>query len=200
MSGYPGVWWVEGGMAAKACASFEFDTRVDGVAVHVECEVLNMGVVICNFSVGRRAYSFRLSKFSGSGQMPFIAKFFDVYTDGATYGRLVRKKDIPDALLYQSPTQKIAMLERATRDVFVCLSDVVEKHGREIINYAIWHRENVKDDDTYGWTICYMTCCAVIHADFMAGAVRYDRVGFTRPKDDEVAARRKRHADDNDMQ
>ena len=155
---------------AKAYASFAFDVRVDGVPAHVECEVLTMGVVICNFSLGRRAYTFKLSKFSGGGQFAFTEKFLRVYSDGAVYGRIIQKKET--TTIHQTPAQKTAMLERTTRDVFACLSEIVSRHGREIINYAIWHRENVKDDDTYEWIVCYMTCCAIVHSDFMAGSVR----------------------------
>lgn len=170
-------------------AEFAFDARIDGAATRVSCGVLPVGSVVCNFSVGRRAYEFRLTKCSGGGAYAFLSRFVQVYPDRETYGGFVRlDPDDVDLCIQQTPAQKLRMLERMARDVIACLSDIVGRHGREIVNYAIWYRENVRDDDTYSWLVCYMACCGIIHCNYMAGTVTYDRVGFVPADHDVVAA------------
>ncbi len=167
---------------------FAFDTRVVDSPVHVECSVENSGVVTCNFSYMGRPYTFRLTKWSGGGLRAFHDVFFEQYPDSsAVYGRWITAYS--DCQLRQTPEQKMHMMERVTRDVFSCLSDIVASSQRSVLDYAVWFRENKRSDDTYAWLVTYVTCCAIVHSNFLAGNAVFPDVRFQGGPTDEVAER-----------
>ena len=185
------------------CGEFAIDVRVADSPVHVECSVESSGVVVCNFSCMRRPYTFRFTAWS-VWPIAFHDAFFKQYPgSSAVYGRWVTERD--SSQLHQTPEQKMHMFERATRDVFACLSDIVERNRKSVLGYAVWFRENVRGDSTYAWLVTYVACCAIVHSNFLARDVTFPDIRFQSSGTDEVADRvgresagfqRKRGADD----
>lgn len=131
------------------------------------------------FTYMHRPYEFEMTKWSGTGQASFLLRINEYYSNHPTapqsFGTVAA-----DGTPTVDHNQRIAAAVRAAEDVFLTLNLILDVHGREILDYAVWYRERHPEVDTYAKLITLVTCHCIIHSDFLAGTVAYELVQFTR--------------------
>jgi len=172
-------------MAAKGpWRQFTLDVQLAEVKTHVDVQVEINNITTCNFFYLRHNYTFRITKWSGGGYWSFMEKFLPVYAiDAASrlkYGEVQRDPATGNEQMVQDQDQRVECLMQATKDIFDCLNDIIVKHQRSVVDYALWYREKQRDDDTYSHLITLVTCHCIVHSDFMYGNVNFDLVKFTK--------------------
>ena len=71
----------------QVMGAFSFVTDIgDAKGVGVSCDCTTTGVVTATFNYARTSYTFRVTKWSGSGLRQFFDRFYTVYRDAAAYG------------------------------------------------------------------------------------------------------------------
>jgi hypothetical protein len=73
--------------------------------------------------------------------------------------------------------QRLNILKYATRDVFICIEQIISCQYRSLHDYCVYHqkRENLC---TYEGYIHFIACYCLIHSNFLAPTVHFDLVEF----------------------
>eukprot|EP00047_Mylnosiga_fluctuans_P008824 m.260289 g.260289 ORF g.260289 m.260289 type:complete len:109 (-) comp23497_c0_seq1:138-464(-) len=82
-----------------------------------------------------------------------------------------------DGAITYSPRQKELALEQGVKDVIDAISDMVKVYGREVVTYAVYHRERYsimsKDRPSYNEFITWIACRFLTDTRFMPPAVSW---------------------------
>jgi hypothetical protein len=160
--------------------SLSVSVDISGRTVEALVEIRTISrVTAINFNYGRREYEFDVTKWSGNG-LSKLQKLFFAYAarDPDTFGERVVDDD---GYLVSRPltsTQKRNIVFQASVDVMTTLSKIVTTHGRDVLDYAVWYRENKKFEAEMGYSsyITMRTCHCIVHQDFEAGSKTYELV------------------------
>ena len=67
---------------------------------------------------------------------------------------------------------------QAAKDVMSTLGKILKVHGRAVLGYAIWYRQNHEGSLTHSAYITRDTCHQIAHINFMAPNVQWTLVRF----------------------
>lgn len=110
----------------------------------------------------------------------FIPLFYATPRDAALFGQPTFDES---GMLVSAPTtaQKAEAVVQACKDILMCVSQILAVHGRGVLDYAVWYRENKTEEDTYedytGITRLAVQC--IVHTNFLAPSVTWEVVKFT---------------------
>lgn len=67
---------------------------------------------------------------------------------------------------------------QAAKDVMITLGKILKIHGRAVLEYAIWYKQNHEGSQTHSEYITRVTCYQIAHTTFMAPNVELTLVRF----------------------
>jgi hypothetical protein len=131
-----------------------------------------------SFIYMRTPYQFDITKWSGQGVRKLTELFFaHTARDPGTFGTAITYDDQERATsLPLTPTQRRNVIFQASIDILTCLSKIVHVHQRQVLDYAVWYREQKAKGDSYRSYITLITCHCIVHSEFMSGSVQYELV------------------------
>jgi Rad3-related DNA helicase len=150
-----------------------FETILGEVKTQVNYEILQTYESKFSFTYLRDPYTFTISKWSRRGFAYFVSLFFERIRDETLFGKMDQ-----DGNYQGSPQQKYHVILQACMDIMTCLNKILIVHKKEVLDYAVWYRENTKESDTYSKYITLCTCHSIVHSEFMTGDVTYELVEF----------------------
>jgi hypothetical protein len=144
--------------------------------IHIHNTARSTNIV---FNYMRNSYQFDITKWSGKGFRTLMKLFFShTQRDPVHFGEVQYDGEgfiISDPL---TPTQRRNIIFQASVDILICLSKIVSTHQRQVLDYAVWYREQKRSDQTYRSYITVLTCHSIVHNQFMSGSVQYEIVEF----------------------
>ena len=159
-----------------------------GSKITANISINNVNAARIHFVLKNNPYEFNITKWGGRGLSPFATKFHEFYelqterlglasTDEyfEQYGEM-NKDGVPDL---SDRTKNLNIITRAIADVFDGINRIYNEHGRGMLDYAVWHRENLPQEDDYGSQIMKISAHCIVHSDLMAPNVIWQRVLFT---------------------
>jgi hypothetical protein len=144
--------------------------------------VTNSYALHANFTLGGRAYTFSMSRWSGRGLSKFLPLFFEYKDrDNDTYGVV----DVSDNgyEFRMNTAQKLQVILQAARDVVRTIDMIFEVHGRGIVDYCIWYRETHESVETYAKYVTVVACHCVVHSKLLAPQITWQLVTFPDGED-----------------
>ena len=84
-----------------------------------------------------------------------------------------------DGRITASPEQRLNCIKQGCLDIMKCVEKILIVHGRGILDYAVWHRERLTNEDNYGTYIMRIACHSIVHSDFMAPNITWEMVEFS---------------------
>ena len=144
--------------------------------------VTNSYALHANFTLGGRAYTFSMSRWSGRGLSKFLLLFFEYKDrDNDKYG-VVDVSD--DGCEFRINTcQKLQVILQAAHDVVKTIDMIFDVHGRGIVDYCIWYRETRESVETYAKYITVVACHCVVHSKLLAPQIMWELVVFSDGED-----------------
>lgn len=122
-------------------------------------------------------YAFDVTKWRARGLRNLMINFLENRNvPVASFGQLDN-----DGLPTQvTPDQKMCIVIQAMKDVLQTVSQILLKHGRGILDYAVWYRENGPNDagTPYQKYITEIACHCIVHTSFIAPRVDWELVLF----------------------
>lgn len=111
-----------------------------------------------------------------------LARFGDCSDFGTRMVEQLSEKEVKFSTV-RSDQQTINILKYATMDVFTCAEQIITKHRRSVLDYAIHHRE-LNQQATYQEYIHLVACHCLVHSNFHAPNVVYAPVDFCTEEED----------------
>jgi hypothetical protein len=158
----------------------EMTTQIGGIFARASISVFMNYAANIDFVVHGKPYTFSVTKWSRNGMANFMRLFFSLPRDTAVFGRLVLD-EAGEAVSVPNTAQKTAAVIQACKEMLHTVGLFLENHGRAILDYAVWYRENHSEEDTYAQYITKIAAHCVVHSNFMAPSVQWPLVLFTPP-------------------
>lgn len=150
-----------------------FTCTLVGNSTPVSVDIMTSFAATVNFSFLGHPYMFSVTKWSRRGQAQFYSIFHEVQRDEDLFGTLEA-----DGTVKKTTEQKLNCIVQAIKDVMFCLNIITETHQRSVLDYAVYFREKVPDDDTYGHYITLITCHCIVHQHFIYPSAQFTVVKF----------------------
>lgn len=165
----------------------ELDVNLLGAPTHVQITVTQSYAATINFTLFGKPYTFTITKWQARGQANFIRLFYSLPRDANVFGAPMFNDE---GMLVQAPSvrQKTQAIIQACQDVLACVNAIFHRHGRSLLDYAVWYRERHPEEDTYSQYITKITAHCIVHADLLAPNVAWELVLFTPPAAPAAAA------------
>jgi hypothetical protein len=180
-----------------------FQENILGNLTHVTITIDNTFKASIDFTLLGRPYSFTITSWASRGQQRFLETFHTINApkDPHLYGVMVVSPDgskafyddntdinvQADGSLLVGPSaialtkvKKVNSIERACRDIIICLNMIGQVHQRSVLEYCIWYREQPHTWN-YSETITHATASCVVHSDFMSPNIQWTLVEFPPP-------------------
>lgn len=164
---------------AFAAFQLEVDVNVNlsgtDVVAHVAIDRTYAATI--DFLFYGKPYHFSVTKWSRGAFATFIKLFHQAAArDPALYGTAIY--DEFGDLVAPGPNgaQKLAAIVQGCKDVLECVGRILAAHGRGVLDYCVWYRENHREEDTYAKYIAKIASHNVVHANFLAPAIVWDVV------------------------
>ena len=155
-----------------------FVVTLQGSQVACSYTVHHDYAVALEFNLRGKPYSFRLTKWKQKGQATFMPLFFNhCARDQAAFGTLTYSADMLPSY-QQTEAQHVAVVVQATKDVMLCLDQIVHAFERSVLDYAVHYREKHQETDTYAQYITLVCCHCITHSDFLAPQVTWPLLQF----------------------
>lgn len=157
------------------------DVPFQNATLRVQLQIMSNYRAVATFTYSNRPYTFEVTKWSGQG----LARFLPLALVCRPDPNLPMAADgtIPAV----SQQQRVAIVIQGARDVLATIDTILTRHGRGILDYAVWHRENATTADrfyglegTYEAYVTLIACHAIVHMDFMAPNVQWAVVHFRK--------------------
>ena len=128
-----------------------------------------------SFPYGRRRYSFGIIKWSGTGFYKFIKLFHeaDSARDADVFGTPL--VDGGATTLFAT-AQCLRAMVQACRDILALLDRILAARGKDTFSYAVWYRENHREQRTYSQYIARIACKCIARTNFLVCDSAYDVV------------------------
>lgn len=126
-----------------------------------------------SFLYGGRPYLFRVNNWTGAGMDRFLELFDEASEDkDSLYATTIQAcKEITDLR-----SRVILAIVQACRDIMELLNRILLAHGHNALSYAMWYRQNHRDESTYYKYIARRTCKCISRTNFLAPNLTYDAV------------------------
>ena len=121
----------------------------------------------------RRAYTFHITKWRTRGLNTLLEVFHTATPrDATTYGTF----DAATGAYAGTSDQKRNCVVASTMAVLECLSKIVIAQQKQVLDYAVWYREQKRPDvETFSTYITLITCHSIVHSEFTAGSVKLEK-------------------------
>lgn len=147
------------------------------VDVQVEIRILRTYETIIDFTLLGTPYTFTVTKWKTRGLAQLLSLFHSMlcapYNDQVTYGA-TNDQGFPVINF----DQKTAVVRQASLDVFSCVNQILAKHGRSVLDYAVYRLENVPTTDDYPTYITTIACHCIAQSHFLAPSLVWEKVLF----------------------
>jgi hypothetical protein len=128
------------------------------------------------FWYARRTYGFNITKWSGTGLPKLVELFYaaDEARDPEVFG--VPFADNTSGAAFVPSEQCVRVMVKACKDILVLLDCILVARGKDVFSYAVWYRENHREEDTYKQYISKITCKCIVRTNFLVCDAVYDVV------------------------
>jgi hypothetical protein len=142
------------------------------VPIEVEVDLRQNYAADLGFIFNRQWCNFSLTKWTGRGFVSFMEKFhaYKKPQDSIDYGEF--NKDG----YHGTRQQKANMVKHAIDDVLKMVENIMRKHARSLIDYAIWYRDKAPRDNTYEDLIGVQACHLIVHCNLLAPNTTFTKV------------------------
>ncbi|KAA6417370.1 MAG: hypothetical protein FRX49_12699 [Trebouxia sp. A1-2] len=149
-------------------------------AVQLQVAVSASYLTTISWSLFGRAYSFNVHDWR-SGNINQLCSRFHKYAprDQQVYGYIEEDTETGAVTPHINQVQKVNIVRQAVFDIFKTLELILQVHGRAILDYATWYRENNKDKEAYADYITLVTCHHIVHVNFLAPSIQWTLVKFS---------------------
>eukprot|EP00834_Sanchytrium_tribonematis_P008573 NODE_1053_length_2425_cov_0.855976.p2 type:complete len:166 gc:universal NODE_1053_length_2425_cov_0.855976:2226-1729(-) len=132
--------------------------------------------VMMDFNWINTLYTFDVDHWSGRGLTAFVTLFLShTPRDINTFGSINQL----DGTLTVTGIQKQQIIVQACKDIFHSIDLIVEKHGRSLLDYAVWyHDKRIINPSNYPEYITKLACNCIVHGELLAPGILYDVVQF----------------------
>ena len=129
------------------------------------------------FTVAQIPYTFVMTRWSGRGMKKFLPLFFEREPrDEQQFGSMVEDED--NIIYHMTTAQKTNVVIQASKDVLTTVNLIFDVHGKGLVDYCIWYREQYESYDTYAKYITLVCCHNVVHSLLIAPRVTWALVTF----------------------
>ena len=167
-----------------------FRTPILSVNTRVDFEIRNNYEVIATFLCQDVKYTFHMKKWAkaretvqtAASSFNFFASLLtERFSQCSDFGtEVVDEKDGGSVITVERTAQQILnIIKYATRDVFICAENIIQKYRRAVLDYASFHRERGSGKPgSYEEYIHLVACQCLTHSNFQAPNVDYPLVDF----------------------
>lgn len=159
-----------------------FRMTIADIHVDVQFRTLGNQETYIDFVFFQHSYSFHITKWSRSGINRFCDAFVQHYGKGENNKYGEEQADIvtgEPTVVCRTVEQRKNCLRQAIRDVMETLGKIFIVHGRGVLDYAVWYRENKQDESNYDLYITRICCHCIVHSNFIAPNADYTIVRFS---------------------
>lgn len=164
-----------------------------GHPVEVEIALTRDCRIQLSFALFGQQYFSETTRFSGRGVAETLLKFDDFYSDPtnlakahltndadriALFGTGQTGDEAGDIVLRRNTEQKKACFLQIAVDMLSVINEIFSAHQRNLIDYALWHRERRRDERTYEQLITRQACNIIIHTNLLASTFVFNEVVF----------------------
>jgi len=141
--------------------------------IDVEVDIRSSFKTLLSFSFAGRSYVGEITKWRSTGQTMFLNYFLSYYNDKQKFGY----RDEENGEFKMTLEQKTSCVIQGVQDVFNCIDKIITQYQRQLLDYAVYYRENChyKDYSTYITTIA---CHLIVHMNLMVPNINYKIVTF----------------------
>jgi hypothetical protein len=134
---------------------------------------------ILDFTWCGRAYTFNVTAWKSGGIDKFVKLFHQhAARDPETYGSISSGAEgMP--IVDMDSTQKGNAVLRGCMDVMTCLNQIIEPCQSSIMDYAMWYRENHKEETDYSSYITLRTCHCIVHSELLSPTYHRQLIKFS---------------------
>ena len=120
------------------------------------------------FSWMGRAYTFNVLAWKARGFDKFV-KLFHQFTprDPDVYGNITEGVD-GQPLINMDTEHKGNAIFQGCQDIMICLNKIFTCYQSSIMDYAMWYRENHKEETDYSSYITLRTCHCIVHSELFS--------------------------------
>ena len=175
-----------------------FNTSIMGQQTKVEIKIKENYEIIATFQSAGTPYTFHMKYMKKWGKTRetvasatstfnkflqlVLERFGNLPEFGATT-TVVDEAGVVTTSTSATPEQTANVLKYAAVDVFTCVEQIVQRHRRSVLDYAIMHRERNKHT-TYEEYIHLVACHCLVHSNFHAPNVDFALVDFCTTEQD----------------
>lgn len=157
-----------------------FVCSVAGVNTTVQFKTKGSQETYIDFSFMQKPYTFYVTKWSRNGLRTFLSLFIAYYGAGDRNQFATLREDEDGNNFYDyNDEQKKACLRQGINDIMITLGKIFAKHGRGILDYAVWYRETHLSENNYDLYITRICCHCVVHCNFIAPNAVFEIVRFS---------------------
>ena len=145
-----------------------FDTDLTATKVSVKFSMKLSYEASMDFTWCGRTYTFNVTAWKSGGIDKFVKLFHQhAVRDTALFGSITVGVDgLP--LISMDSVQKGNAVLQGCRDVMLCLGQILGPCQSSIMDYAMWYRENHKEDMDYSSYITLRTCHCIVHSELLS--------------------------------
>eukprot|EP00835_Amoeboradix_gromovi_P003764 NODE_261_length_12589_cov_0.423139.p6 type:complete len:175 gc:universal NODE_261_length_12589_cov_0.423139:7187-7711(+) len=166
-------------MSTQIMDTFTFRATIMDSNITVHVNLFNNYRVVMDFNWLNTLYNFDVNSWSGRGLTTLVTFFLNHSPrDPNVFGSI----SPVDGTISVTGQQKKDIILQACKDIFHVIDQVVEKHGRSLLDYAVWYRDkraNYNPSD-YAQYITREACNCIVHGELLAPNVLYDLVQYDK--------------------
>jgi hypothetical protein len=150
----------------------EFTCTVADVNIRVEVIIKRSWATFMHFTLLGKLYTFEVTRWRARGLSTFCNLLIQRYPDGR-FGTLDEFGQLPADF---GDERRRAAVFQGCRDIMTLVNGVFTKYKRNVMDYAVWYRENHKETDTYEQYISLVACHCICHADMWGADMNWEIV------------------------